>query len=83
MLGEIRMNQLGVDMARDTDYSTIQKIDVNAGDIVLIRPSVMLGFEENKKIEQTWTEMFKQQGYKNVKVIVTNVGIEVIGKESK
>jgi len=65
------------------DIAKIETFGLKDNDVVIIRVQGGLSDEQRKAIGRTWSEVFEQQGYKNVKVIVLNetVGIQIITKK--
>ena len=55
----------------------IEKVELKDNDIVLIRVFGLTPSEKKAEIEEKWTKIFEQQGYKNIKVILLHESVEI------
>lgn len=59
----------------------LEGLRIKDNDIVIVRVNHKLSEGEKEKIEKTWSELFKEQGFKNIKVVALHgVKLEVLSK---
>jgi len=65
------------------EVKQIESFGLKDSDIVIVRVAHTPNEEEREKIERAWSEIFGQQGYLNVKVVVLgpSLGIQIITRQ--
>lgn len=60
----------------------IEVFNIKDNDIVIIRTEYPLINKERKRVEDEWTDIFKEQGFNNIKVIVlSGIKVEVLSRQ--